>query len=97
MKIVKLVKSPNPEKKLRVTLQGPDGKEYHVDFGAKGYSDFTKHHDEARKQLYLNRHSAREDWTKNGVLTPGFWSRWILWHRPTVAASLADVRRRFSL
>ena len=25
-------------------------------FGAVGYSDFTKHKDEERKQLYINRH-----------------------------------------
>ena len=35
-----------------------------VSFGAKGYSDFTQHKDPARKQLYLKRHKARENWTE---------------------------------
>ena len=38
-----------------------DGKKT-VSFGAKGYSDFTQHKDPARKQRYLNRHKARENW-----------------------------------
>ena len=96
MKFVRLVKSPLPEKKLRVYLQDGE-KEHHVDFGAKGYSDFTKHKEEARKQLYIQRHAAREDWTKSGILTPGFWSRWVLWNKPTIEGSLADTKRRFDL
>lgn len=97
MKFVKLVRSPNPEKKLRVYLQDSDGKERTVDFGAKGYSDYTKHHDEARKTLYINRHREREDWTKEGILTPGFWAKHLLWSKPTIAESLALVRRKFDL
>lgn len=96
MKFVKLVHSENPSKKYDIYLMDGD-KEHKVTFGSAGYSDFTKHHEEARKQLYLGRHRAREDWTESGLLTPGFWARWILWNLPTVSASLADARRRFHL
>lgn len=95
-KLIKLVDSPIQGKKYRVYLE-VDGKEQHVDFGADGYTDYTKSKEEARKALYLGRHKAREDWTKSGLLTPGFWSRWILWNQKTIAASLADVKRRFDL
>jgi hypothetical protein len=95
-KVIKLVESPIQEKKYRVYLE-VDGKERHVDFGQYGAKDFTKTKEEARKALYLERHRAREDWTKSGILTAGFWARWILWNRKTIAASLADVKQRFDL
>ena len=34
-----------------------------ISFGAVGYSDFTKHKDEDRKQRYINRHRNKENWT----------------------------------
>ena len=66
-----------------------------VHFGATGYQDFTQHGDEKRKAAYLVRHEAREDWTLQGVTSAGFWARYILWNKPSVAASIADVNRRF--
>ena len=66
MKFLKLVKSENPDKKYDVYLLDEEGKQHKVSFGASGYSDFTKHKDESRKLLYLERHRKREDWTKSG-------------------------------
>lgn len=66
-----------------------------VHFGAAGYSDFTIHKDEERRQRYVARHAAREDWTIAGVGTAGFWSRWLLWNQPTINSSIADMHRRF--
>jgi hypothetical protein len=66
-----------------------------VHFGAAGYADYTTHRDAARMRRYLARHRAREDWTAAGARTPGFWARWLLWNRPSLRASLADLRRRF--
>ena len=94
MKFLKMRRSSDANKKYTVFLQDGE-REHKVRFGARGMSDFTKHRDEARKMLYLKRHAAREDW--KDPLTAGFWSRWILWNRPTIAESLADVRRRFGL
>ena len=45
-------KSDKPEKKYYIITK--DNKR--VYFGAAGYSDFTKHKDEARKQRYIKRH-----------------------------------------
>ena len=95
-KLIKLVHSPIQGKKYRVYLE-VDGKEHHVDFGSAGYEDYTKHKEEARKALYLGRHKAREDWTISGILTPGFYARWILWNKKTIAESLKDVKERFNL
>ena len=72
-----------------------DGKTKTVRFGAYGMSDFTKNKDEERKQRYLDRHRAREDW--NDITTAGAWSRWLLWNKPTIRESLADLKSRFDL
>lgn len=74
-----------------------DGKDKSVRFGRVPYSDFTKHKDEDRKMRYISRHKARENWNKSGITTAGFWSRWILWNKPTITASLEDTKRRFGL
>ena len=66
-----------------------------VHFGATGYQDFTQHGDEERKASYLARHKAREDWTLAGAKTAGFYARWILWNKPSLAESIADINRRF--
>ena len=86
-----LEKSPNPKKKFRVIFPNNT----HVDFGASGYQDFTQHNDPKRKELYLSRHAKREDWTLEGVHTPGFLSRWLLWNKPTIEESIKDINKRF--
>jgi hypothetical protein len=68
-----------------------------VNFGQKGASDYTKHRDQKRKQLYLARHRKRENWTKSGIRTAGFWSRWLLWNKQSLHASKQDVQRRFGV
>ena len=92
MKIL-LRKSTNSSKKFMVIFE--DGKTVH--FGAEGYSDFTKHKDEARKQRYINRHKNNENWGKSGIRTAGFWARWLLWNKPTLTASIADIQNRFNV
>ena len=63
---VTLRKSPNPEKKYRVTFE--DGS--HVDFGGAGYSDYTIHKDPSRMKRYLARHGRMgETWSKAGLKT----------------------------
>lgn len=66
-----------------------------VYFGAVGYEDFTKHKDEKRKKLYILRHQNNENWGKSGKDTSGFWSRWLLWNKPTIKESYEDIKKRF--
>jgi hypothetical protein len=89
MPFVTVQKSPNPIKKWRATF--PNGR--HVDFGLRGFSDYTIHKDHARMLRYLTRHRAREQWGPSGRYTAGFWSRWFLWSKPSInAARLATQR-----
>ena len=84
-------KSDRPDKKYFIITSS--GKR--VYFGAKGYEDFTIHKDDKRKSLYITRHSKTENWAKSGIDTAGFWSRWLLWNKPTIEASYSDIKRRF--
>lgn len=66
-----------------------------IHFGAKGMSDFTIHKDPKRKERYLKRHKVNENWNKPD--TAGALSRWILWNKPTLSASIKDFKTRFKL
>ena len=69
-----------------------DGKKT-VSFGSSQHSDFTKHKDPERKQRYLDRHKARENW--NDPTTAGALSKFVLWNKPTIAASVKDMDKHF--
>ena len=93
---VRLVKSPKPEKKWRVLFENPKG---HVDFGQKGYSDYTIHKDSLRMKRYVKRHSHMgEHWgLRNGVRTAGFWSRWLLWSKPSLKEAQKFIKQKFGI
>lgn len=91
LKLLKIVRSPRPEKKLRAYFS--DGT--HTDFGAAGYSDFTVHKDPERRSRYDSRHKRREYW--NSPKTAGSLSKWVLWNKPSLKASITDYKKRFNL
>ena len=97
VELISVKPSPKPDKKLEVTLETNTGREKHLHIGAKGMDDFTKTKDEEQKARYISRHRAREDWTQSGLLSSGFWSRWLLWNKPTLQGSIRDVKDRFHL
>ena len=66
-----------------------------IKFGADGYSDYTKHKDPERMKRYLARHRPNENWSDK--YSAGFWSRWLLWNKPTLKASAADIKKRFRI
>ena len=86
-------KSDKPDKKYYI-ITDSNKKVY---FGAAGMSDFTHHKNEQRKQRYIDRHKKNETWSKSGIDTAGFWSRWLLWNLPSIKASYADIKRRFNI
>ena len=90
---VRLTRSKNPSKKFKAEIEGKCS----VHFGGRGYSDFTKHKDPKRMQRYLIRHRKRENWTKSGLCTAGFWSKHLLWNKPGMAPSKRDMEKRFGL
>jgi len=94
MKVI-IKKSTIPKKKYTAIFYDGEKKKKTVHFGAAGMSDFTKHRDEERKKRYIDRHKARENW--RDPMTAGALSRFILWNKPTIRASIADYKKRFNL
>lgn len=67
-----------------------------IPFGSKGMSDYTIHHDKERRKRYIARHNRREDWTKSGRLTAGFYSKHLLWGPTTsMKNNLEIILRRY--
>lgn len=88
--------SPRKEKKkMAIFYDKEDKKIRTVHFGAKNYSDYTKHKDKERKARYLKRHKSNEKW--RSPMTAGSLSRYILWNKPSYKASVSDYKRRFKL
>jgi hypothetical protein len=104
-KLLCLSKLPNTKHKYQADLFNTETKRVKVvKFGASGMNDYTIYNKEEgkkiadeHKKLYLARHRKREDWSKNGIDTPGFWSRWLLWNKPTLEKSLEYILDKYKL
>ena len=97
MKEIYLSHSSRADKKFMVKVDN-----FIIHFGAKGYQNYggigqARHLDEDRKERYINRHKQRENWTKSGINTAGFWSRWLLWNKPTIQQNITDIQHRFNV
>ena len=90
--VVLLRRSHRPEKKFDAVMDRRT-----VSFGARGMSDYTLNKDPRRRAAYLQRHHKHETWTRAGLNTPGFWSRWLLWNKPDLEAAKRDLEHRFCL
>lgn len=94
--LVKITKSTKPDKKMMAIFENcQTNRQKITHFGAAGMSDYTIHKDPERKQRYINRHKKNENW--NDPTSAGALSRYILWGKPSLKASIADYKRRFKL
>jgi hypothetical protein len=87
---IKLSRSEKPDKKFKVKVNNRT-----IHFGSKGMSDYTINQDPNRKRLYIKRHRLRENWNRSGIKTAGFWSKHLLWNKPTLDESIRDIEKRF--
>lgn len=89
---MRLVPSKKATKKWDAVFS--DGKV--VSFGAKGYEDYTIHHDEERRERYRLRHA--KDLKGGDVRTPGYLAYYVLWGDSTSRqANLLAYQRRFGV
>ena len=96
MVLVQLKKSKIEGKKYTAIFYDDNRKKIKTThFGSAGMSDYTKHKDDERKQLYLDRHRANENW--EDYKSAGSLSRYILWNKHTISASFNDYLKRFNL
>ena len=96
LKLISIKKSTRLDKKLMAKFS--DGTVTH--FGAKTYQNYggvgkERHLDKERKKRYIDRHKKRENWSD--PRTAGSLSRWVLWNKETLKASIEDFKRRFKL
>lgn len=84
-----ITKSKKKDKKFDAIV---DGKKT-ISFGQKNASDYTQHKDIDRKQRYLNRHKKNENW--NDPKTAGFYATHVLWNKPSLRSSVADINKQF--
>ena len=83
-------KSSKPGKKYDAIFNGVKT----ISFGARGYEDYTMHHDEKRKQNYLKRHS-NEDWGRGNVESAAWLSRYILWEKPSLREAIQHANSMY--
>ena len=96
IRYIKLDKSDQDKKKFVANFFDKDKKKIKTThFGSSGMSDYTINKDDARKELYLNRHKARENW--NDFTSAGALSRWILWNEKTLESSFKYYLNKFNL
>jgi len=94
--LYKLKKAPaESPKKWQVKVRTPSGGVKTVQFGARGYEDYTQHKDKSRRDNYRSRH--RHD-KINDPTKAGFWSWHVLWGDSTsLQKNLSSVKRKYRL
>ena len=50
-----------------------------------------------QKRMLNVTDSSKEDWSKNGIKTAGFWSRWYLWSYPSRIKATQFIKKKFQL
>lgn len=100
-KLLSITKSDKPAKKLMAVFE-VDGKQRTIHFGSAPNKDYTIYYKtegksvaDKKKSAYLARHKVNENW--NDPTTAGSLSRWVLWNKPTISASISDFKKRFNL
>ena len=89
--VIQIVIMPSDRKDKKFMARIDDKKSVH--FGAKNMSDFTIHKDNERKNRYILRHQKNEQW--DDINTAGFWSRFILWEKPTLNEAVKNINNKF--
>ena len=90
-------KSDIKGKKYKIVLEYDDGRTKTIHIGSEGMDDYTLTGDDEAKKRYIARHKKREDWTKTGLTTRGFWSRWLTWEKKTLKEAVKNIEKRFNV
>ena len=93
--MTKLVITPSDKelKKYKAVFTKDDGKTKTVHVGAKGYEDYTQHHDKDRRTQYRRRH---EKDLKGDPMRAGYLSYYVLWGESTnVQTNIRSFKNKF--
>ena len=93
---VSITKSTKKDKKMTAIFYNKQKQKLRtIHFGYSPMSDYTIHKNDERKQRYINRHKAREDW--NNPMTAGALSRYVLWEHKSLSAAISAFKKKFNL
>lgn len=96
MKLLSIVKSPDPKKKFRATFELDNGTQKHTDFGSAGMDDYTLTKDKEQRERYRARHM--KDLKTNDPSRAGYLSMHILWGDSTsIFENIKLYKKRFNL
>jgi hypothetical protein len=101
MKLIYIKVSTNKDKKLMAKFELENGRTKTTHFGANGYKDYTIYYKQdpelakQKRESYIERHRVNEDW--NDPTSAGSLSRFILWEKPTIEASIKYYKNKFKL
>ena len=97
MKLIDLIKSPNPDKKFRAVFEDEKtGRKRQTDFGAKGMDDYTLKHDKEQRERYRERH--KKDLRTGDPTRAGYLSMNLLWGNSTsIQTNLASYKSKYHL
>jgi hypothetical protein len=97
MKLLEVVKSDTPGKKLKAVFKDDDtGRTRTTHFGASGMDDYTLSKDKEQRERYRTRHA--KDLDTGDPTRAGYLSYYILWGPTTsVAKNVAAYKKRFRL
>ena len=82
---------PSTRKGKRFMVTFSNGVTTH--FGMAGAKTYIDEGDKAKREAYLKRHRARENW--DDPYSAGALSRFLNWNKPTLKESMADFMKRF--
>ena len=93
---VQLDKSDREGKKYKAVFYDNNRKKIiTTHFGAVGYQDYTNHHSDEQKQLYLNRHEKNENW--NDFTSAGSLAYHLLWTEKSISRAFNKYLSKFNL
>ena len=96
MKLLRIIKSPKPEKKWRAVFETDTGREKHTDFGDSSMEDYTQHGDPERRENYRSRH--QKDLETDDPTRAGYLSWYILWgDSKNLQQNIQSYKKRFNL
>jgi Family of unknown function (DUF5754) len=93
MKLETIKQSTRRNKKLMITFSNPKTT---IHFGSKNSKTFLDHNDKKKRENYILRHKANENW--NDPLTAGTLSFYLLWgSSPDLYTNLNTYLKHFNI
>jgi hypothetical protein len=97
MDLISITKADDKKHKLVAKFKNKEtGRTKTTKFGAAGYTDYTLSKDKEKRERYLARHKARENWSD--PTSAGSLAKHILWGDSTsVKTNITKFKKKFNL